>query len=82
MKQSRNVMLSIILLAGMLAPLRAQVSLTALSTASTQDFNTLITSGSGTWTDNSTITGWYHARTGSGNTMGSSVAGCLGSHRV
>lgn len=43
----------------------AQVSLTSAAANHMQDFNTLPTSGSGnTWTDNSTLTGWYAARTG------------------
>ncbi|MCB2206460.1 T9SS type A sorting domain-containing protein [bacterium] len=84
MRSLQHVMLTVVLLAALSLPLSAQVSLTTLSTASTQDFNTLINSGSGTWTDNSTITGWYHARTGSGNTIvandGGSNAGNLYSY--
>jgi hypothetical protein len=42
-----------------------------------QDFNTLLSSGSTTWTDNSTIPGWYAQRTGTGTSVvassGSSV---------
>lgn len=49
-----------------------------------QDFNTLITSGSATWTDNSTIPNWYAQRTGSGNLVvaddGSSNTGNLYSY--
>ena len=42
------------------APLTAQVSLTALGTASTQNFDSLAASGTNTWTDNTTpIVGWY-----------------------
>jgi predicted extracellular nuclease/uncharacterized protein YjiK len=52
----------------------------ALSTPYTQDFNTLISSGSATWVDNS-INGWYTARTGTGTTIvastGSNTAGNL-----
>jgi len=50
-------------------PARGQVSLTALGTASTQNFDTLPSTGSATWTNNSTILGWYHARTGTGTTI-------------
>lgn len=59
----------------------AQVSVTALSAPFTQDFNTLITSGSASFVSNSTITGWYHARTGTGDLIvagtGSSNGGAL-----
>jgi uncharacterized repeat protein (TIGR01451 family) len=62
----------------------AQVSLTALDTAYTQNFDTLPTSGSATWTNNSTIPGWYSVRTGTGTTIvandGSSNAGNLYSY--
>jgi predicted extracellular nuclease len=57
------------------------ISITILPTTITQDFNTLPSSGSVTWTNNSTLTGWYHARTGTGTTLvasdGSSNAGNL-----
>ncbi len=60
------------------------ISITTLPTTITQDFNTLISSGSATWTNNSTLTGWYHARTGTGTTIvandGSSNAGNLYSY--
>ncbi len=59
----------------------AQVSLTTSGTPYTQSFDTLPASGSATWTNNSTIPGWFHARTGTGTTMvandGSSNAGNL-----
>ena len=49
----------------------------------TQNFDALINSGSGTWTSNSTIAGWYSQRTGTGNTItastGSGNAGILAS---
>ncbi|MBN8824849.1 MULTISPECIES: DUF5689 domain-containing protein [unclassified Spirosoma] len=44
----------------------AQVSLTG-TTSYTQNFNSLASSGSGTWTDNTTIQGWYAAITNSSN---------------
>ena len=62
--------------AGMLAILAAiapatfaQVSLTTLGAAHTESFDTLPASGSATWTNNSTIPGWFHARTGTGTTV-------------
>ena len=59
----------------------AQVSISALSTPFTQDFNTLITTGSASFVSNSTIAGWYHARTGTGDLIvagtGSSNSGAL-----
>ena len=64
------------------APL--QVSLSGLDVPYTQNFDTLPASGSATWTNNSTIPGWYHARTGTGTTIvandGSSNAGNLYSY--
>ncbi|HEV8578167.1 MAG TPA: ExeM/NucH family extracellular endonuclease [Thermoanaerobaculia bacterium] len=57
--------LSFLLLAGFIgcllaSPILAQVSLTTIGTASTQNFDTLATSGTAnTWTDNSTLPGWY-----------------------
>ena len=47
----------------------AQVSLTTLGTPYTQNFDGLPASGSATWTNNTTIPGWYHARTGTGTTI-------------
>ena len=77
----RDIFWTMVFVFAVSVPLQAQVSLTALNTPSTQNFNTLITSGSGTWTDNSTIPGWYHTRTGSGNLIvagtGSSNSGAL-----
>jgi hypothetical protein len=50
----------------------------------TEDFDSLISSGSATWTDNSTIPGWYAQRTGTGTDIvannGSSNAGALYSY--
>jgi hypothetical protein len=42
------------------------VGITTLPTTITQNFDTLPASGSATWTNDSTIPGWYHARTGTG----------------
>jgi Ca2+-binding RTX toxin-like protein len=62
----------------------AQVSLTTLGVPYTQNFDTLPASGSATWINNSTIPGWFHARTGTGTTIvaidGSSNAGNLYSY--
>ncbi|NCT67341.1 MAG: ExeM/NucH family extracellular endonuclease [Rhodanobacteraceae bacterium] len=57
------------LLASAAMPAMAQVSLTALDVSYTQNFDTLPSSGSATWSDNSTIAGWYAVRTGSGTTI-------------
>lgn len=82
--------LSLVLLAALSAaslltpPVCAQVSLTTLGTPYTQSFDSLPASGSATWTNDSTIPGWFHARTGTGNTIvannGSSNAGNLYSY--
>lgn len=65
-------------------PLYGQVSITTLGVPYTQNFDTLPASGSATWTNNSTIPGWFHARTGTGTTIvandGSSNAGNLYSY--
>ena len=67
------------LLAFAALPASAQVALTTLGTAYTQNFDTLPSSGSIAWSNNVTLTGWYHARTGSGTSLvadiGSSNAG-------
>src|SRR6478752_7197288 len=67
------------LLAFAALPASAQVALTTLGTTYTQNFDTLPSSGSITWSNNVTLTGWYHARTGSGTSLvadiGSSNAG-------
>ena len=63
---------------------RPNISITTLPTTITQNFDTLPASGSATWTNDSTIPGWYHARTGTGTTIvandGSSNAGNLYSY--
>ena len=62
----------------------AGVTVTTLGTPYTQNFDTLPASGSATWTNDSTIPGWFHARTGTGTTIvannGSSNAGNLYSY--
>ena len=58
----------------------APVSITASGTY-TQDFNTLISTGTGTWANDSTIAAWYAQRTGTGTSIaadtGSSNGGNL-----
>lgn len=46
----------------------SQINMTTTG-SNTQNFNTLPTSGSATWTDNTTITNWYSQRTGTGTTV-------------
>lgn len=61
--------------------LAAQVSITSFNSPYTQNFDTLPSSGSATWTNNGTVPSWYHARTGTGTTIvandGSNNAGNL-----
>ena len=76
--------LSILLLGFVAVPATAQVALTTLDTPYTQTFDGLPATGSATWTNNATIPGWFHARTGTGTTIvandGSSNAGNLYSY--
>lgn len=55
----------------------AQVSITATGSY-TQDFNTLISTGSGTWADNSTLANWYAQRTGTGTSIAADAGGASG----
>ncbi|HKH48024.1 MAG TPA: ExeM/NucH family extracellular endonuclease [Thermoanaerobaculia bacterium] len=86
MLKSLRVLLPVLALLNCLltAPVRAQVSLTTLGTPYTQSFDSLPATASATWTNNSTIPGWFHARTGTGTTIvannGSSNAGNLYSY--
>src|SRR5262249_24524134 len=58
-------------------------SLTALNSPLTENFDTLAQSGTGlTWTDNSTIPGWYSTRTTYNTGTGSSNTGALYSFGV
>src|ERR1041384_1364175 len=70
-------------LAGQKQPLSG-ISITTLGVPITQNFDTLPASGSATWVNDSTLPGWYHARTGTGTTIvandGSSTAGNLYSY--
>ncbi|MBN8738699.1 MAG: hypothetical protein BGP24_12270 [Lysobacterales bacterium 69-70] len=72
------------LLAFAALPASAQVALTTLGTAYTQNFDTLPASGTAVWANNTTLPGWYHARTGSGSNLvadtGASNAGNLYSY--
>ncbi len=86
-KTLRNTLTAIALMATsflLASPASAQVSLSTIDTPYTQTFDTLPASGSATWTNNSTILGWYHARTGTGTTIvandGASNAGNLYSY--
>ena len=60
------------------------VSVTALDTPFTENFDSLPATGMPTWTNNSTIPGWFHVRTGSGTTIvannGSNPSGNLYSY--
>ena len=60
-------------------PAPAQVSLTTLGAAQTQSFDTLANSGTAavTWTDNTTIGGWYSNRTTYLVSTGTSTSGSL-----
>src|SRR5215467_10482281 len=53
-------------------------SITALGVPLTENFDTLATTGTSiTWTDNSTIPGWYSTRTTYNSSTGSSNTGAL-----
>src|SRR5688500_418613 len=60
------------------------LNINTLGTPLTQNFDALPASGSATWTNTSTLAGWYHARTGTGTTIvandGGSNAGNLYSY--
>ncbi len=59
------------------------VSLTAVGTPSTQNFDTLATTGTNiVWADNSTLAGWYSTRTTYNAGTGSSTTGALYSFGV
>ena len=60
---------AILLLLTLILGAHAQVSLTTISTPYTENFDTLPATGSATFTNNSTIPGWYAARTGTGTTI-------------
>jgi Domain of unknown function DUF11/Divergent InlB B-repeat domain len=60
---------------------QSQALITAIGTPYTQNFDSLPSAATITWANNSTITGWYHQRTGAGATIvpgtGSSATGAL-----
>ncbi len=57
------------LAAAVSSPVVAQISITSTNFTYSNNFNSLATSGTPTWTDNSTMAGWYAAyRVGSVNT--------------
>ncbi len=87
----RGKIITIVVLLGALRCFAAKIpdpqvdlSITSLPTTVNENFNTLPTSGSATWINNSTLPGWYHARTGSGTTIvaddGNNTAGALYSY--
>ncbi len=57
-----------------------QISITATATPFTQNFNTLANTGTNTWTDNSTIAGWYSNRVVYIGDDGTSTTGGLHSY--
>lgn len=79
----KTKILAALFVAGGVLTLPAQVVFTGTGSYS-QDFNTLVNSGSATWTDNSTLSAWYAQRTGNGTQIvanaGSSNIGNLYSY--
>ena len=76
---------ALVLVCGVVPPgSAAPVSAATIDVPYTQNFDTLPASGSATWVSDSTIPGWFHARTGTGTTIvandGSSNAGNLYSY--
>ena len=75
-----QLFLFLILFSFVTSNVKAQVLITA-SGSHAQNFDGLLNTGSGTWTDNTTIPNWYSQRTGTGTTYsastGSSNAGGL-----
>ncbi|WP_305852048.1 ExeM/NucH family extracellular endonuclease [Tolypothrix sp. PCC 7910] len=73
----------IVTLGSVVNPYTLPAGAISLASSYSQDFNTLISSGSATWVDNS-INGWYTARTGTGTSIaadtGTSTAGNLYSY--
>ena len=74
-----------VLVTGAISPdAQAALLITLTESAYTQSFDTLPASGSATWTNDSTLSGWYHARTGAGTTIvadnGANTAGNLYSY--
>ena len=63
-----KIYLLLFLILGSVGVSFAQISMTATG-SNTQNFNSLPTSGSITWVDNSTIASWYAQRTGTGTSL-------------
>lgn len=61
---------AIVMIAALLAApvMAAPISINATGSYS-QDFNTLLSTGTGTWANDSTLTGWWAQRTGSGTSI-------------
>ncbi len=78
----RSAITILVMMIWFVNPTNAQISMSA-SGSHTQNFDALISTGTGTWTSNSTIPGWFSQRTGTGTTItagtGSSNAGSLSS---
>src|SRR4051812_29453424 len=55
----RNIYILLVLYSLGALSLKAQISITSVGTAYTQNFNSLSSASSATWTNNSTISGWY-----------------------
>ena len=55
----KNILTIIGLAAASLAGVQAQVLLTSVNTAFTENFNSFSSTANVSWTDNSTLTGWY-----------------------
>lgn len=71
---------TIVLLFFIIANSHAQVSITSASFSYNQDFDGLANSGANTWTNNSTIPGWYASLTSYTGNNGSSTSGALYSY--
>lgn len=85
MRPSLRLVSALLLLAFAVPTTQAQVSLTSLGVAKTENFDTLANTGTPAWTDNSTLAGWYSVRTtytpgtGSSNTGAQYSFGAAGS---
>lgn len=78
----KSVILAMVVTFSFVTPSMSQINMSA-SGSHSQNFDALISTGTGTWTSNSTIPSWYSQRTGNGSTIsagtGSSNAGSLSS---
>ncbi|HRI46683.1 MAG TPA: choice-of-anchor D domain-containing protein [Ignavibacteriaceae bacterium] len=81
MKKFFLLFFTLILSTGFVGEVWGQVSFTSVGQTITQNFNSLANSGtSNTWTDNTTIVGWYSNRTAYIGNDGSSTTGGLHSY--